>query len=600
MLSLYSTYWSSTSAFASAEVRRNRLHRLSEGSTLARVSVPSGTPFSPKQPNTKISISYTTLTMKIKCGKETLDVSVEDLNMTIRSLKENLAEMTNYTDIKLILGGKVLKDEDAIIGSLPGGIHAKLTMMGSTAAAIESLKKSAPTVNSKRIIDDLSGEVKANGGTSKSTTDSRNRQHNPYKFERIQTLPGLPNEDKAREILQSLANDEGVLAVMKKHKWSVGALCELYPEGYVGVSDVCVMGLNENHGQRILLRLRTDDMKGFRKILSIRKVLCHELAHNEHSEHDDKFYVLMRMVEREIAELDWKTSKGRLLSGSSEAAEVYQPSASSTAAAPTVHRLGGSTDPLVQQFIPARYLAATAAIMRISAEEKEIEDHCGSSPRTLSAPQEEHPQPSSAAGIESMEEHDGVADAPAKDAFTHTEYEEMQIDAGENTHDSANPAKGNQSTRILEAVEGSREADQQSGSRSAASTVDDAAPPIEEKPETSMDIFAPEPGFPSLQTAVLSTMDDSIAFALSTESAAAPVEKMLALRDALCEIMAHFDRTVPPPEKLPGLLRCLNVLLKIVSNAKVSLQFVAVSCANCVESNSYIFLCAYAYRTGPQ
>lgn len=32
------------------------------------------------------------------------------------------------------------------------------------------------------------------------------------------------------------------------------------------------------------------------KILSIRKVLFHELAHNEFSEHDDNFYRLMRQV----------------------------------------------------------------------------------------------------------------------------------------------------------------------------------------------------------------------------------------------------------------------------------------------------------------
>ncbi|KAJ1440888.1 WLM domain-containing protein, partial [Ochromonadaceae sp. CCMP2298] len=96
---------------------------------------------------------------------------------------------------------------------------------------------------------------------------------------------------------------------MEKHKWSVGALCELYPEGYVGVSDVCVMGLNENKGQRILLRLRTDDMKGFRKMLTIKKVLCHEMAHNEHGDHDSSFYVLMRQIERDVVLLDWRNSK---------------------------------------------------------------------------------------------------------------------------------------------------------------------------------------------------------------------------------------------------------------------------------------------------
>lgn len=37
----------------------------------------------------------------------------------------------------------------------------------------------------------------------------------------------------------------------------------------VGVSKTCVMGLNQNHGQKILLRLRTDDLKGFRKVGAI-------------------------------------------------------------------------------------------------------------------------------------------------------------------------------------------------------------------------------------------------------------------------------------------------------------------------------------------
>ena len=37
--------------------------------------------------------------------------------------------------------------------------------------------------------------------------------------------------------------------MMKAHKWNVGCLGELYPEGQVGVSDVCVLGLNENKGK---------------------------------------------------------------------------------------------------------------------------------------------------------------------------------------------------------------------------------------------------------------------------------------------------------------------------------------------------------------
>jgi hypothetical protein len=56
-------------------------------------------------------------------------------------------------------------------------------------------------------------------------------------FGRIETLPNIPDEAKAREILSTLANDSGIKACMEKHKWRVGSLSELYPEGKVGKSE---------------------------------------------------------------------------------------------------------------------------------------------------------------------------------------------------------------------------------------------------------------------------------------------------------------------------------------------------------------------------
>ena len=49
---------------------------------------------------------------------------------------------------------------------------------------------------------------------------------------------------------------------MAKHRWRVGLLSEMPPEGYVGVDPVCILGFNRNRGQEISLRLRTDDLKG--------------------------------------------------------------------------------------------------------------------------------------------------------------------------------------------------------------------------------------------------------------------------------------------------------------------------------------------------
>eukprot|EP01032_Pedospumella_encystans_P010722 gene10722-12508_t len=494
--------------------------------------------------------------MKVKCGKETIEVSVEDLDLTVKELKEQLKEITNYTDIKLIHAGKVLKDDTATIASIPGGLSAKLTMMGSTATALESLKDTQSIAHTKRVIDDLSSDTPLQRGAD-TKARAAPRQHNPYKFQSIQTLPGLPDEAKARQILETLANDEGVLVVMAKHKWSVGALCELYPEGYVGVSDVCVMGLNENHGQRILLRLRTDDMKGFRKILSIRKVLCHELAHNVHSEHDSNFYVLMRQVEREIVELDWKNSKGKSLSGHAPN-ETYNSTHTSDhahQAGPAVHILGGSTDPLVQQLVPARYLAGTAAILRLTAEEKEVEDNCGSVSTAVPVVKPEDSirvdsvQQPETEDVEMKVSGDSVAtEDPLEKETSGVQEDENKLMLISDRKDSAEVAP-------IALPEHSDETDSQEPSLRATS------PPIASPVELIT--------LSTLQENILSHIDESVAFALETESSGAPVEKLLALRDSFSLILKHIGEThVDNNARVTELTRCLQVLLKIVSNAK--------------------------------
>ena len=73
------------------------------------------------------------------------------------------------------------------------------------------------------------------------------------------------------------------------------------------------MGLNKNNGEEILLRIRTDDLKGFRKMESVLTVLYHELAHNEISEHNDEFKALNSQIKREALEMDSTRSRGHRL-----------------------------------------------------------------------------------------------------------------------------------------------------------------------------------------------------------------------------------------------------------------------------------------------
>ena len=83
-------------------------------------------------------------------------------------------------------------------------------------------------------------------------------------------------------MLSKLAADPAILHVMQKHQFAVGTLTELAPH-----EQPHLLGLNVNHGQAIKLRIRTDAYDGFRLYSDIRKVLCHELAHNVWGEHDN-------------------------------------------------------------------------------------------------------------------------------------------------------------------------------------------------------------------------------------------------------------------------------------------------------------------------
>lgn len=191
--------------------------------------------------------------MKIKFGKELLDIDNVSNIQTIYQLKEHIIlyylPNLDILTMKIIAYGHLLND-DQLINSIPGGNSAKLTLI----ATILNHNDNISLISSNtRIIDDLTNDSNDNNNINNKRKQLINHSKNnnivsKYRFERIETISGLIMEDKAKEILETLANDVGILAVLNKYKWKVGALCELYPEGYVGVSDTCLMGLNQNHG----------------------------------------------------------------------------------------------------------------------------------------------------------------------------------------------------------------------------------------------------------------------------------------------------------------------------------------------------------------
>ncbi|KAK7823098.1 ubiquitin and wlm domain-containing metalloprotease [Quercus suber] len=187
-----------------------------------------------------------------------------------------------------------------------------------------------------------------------------------YIFRDFRTLeiPGVelnPPASEALRIMHTLAADPGIVAIMNKHHWCVGIMTEMAPIGYVGISPKCILGFNKNYGEEISLRLRTDDLKGFRKYESIKKTLLHELAHMVHSEHDANFYGLDKQLNQEAASLDWTRSRSHTLSAV-QYSETYENSFVGDSSN-SAQKLGGNTS---DQLASARASSVAAAYRRLA------------------------------------------------------------------------------------------------------------------------------------------------------------------------------------------------------------------------------------------
>lgn len=102
----------------------------------------------------------------------------------------------------------------------------------------------------------------------------------------IGSLKRFPDRRAARDMLHDIAMM--VAPVIHEYGFKVGTLCEMYPKS------PNLLGLNVNHGQKILLRLRfASNERLFLPLADIVETFLHELTHNVHGPHDDKFYKLL-------------------------------------------------------------------------------------------------------------------------------------------------------------------------------------------------------------------------------------------------------------------------------------------------------------------
>lgn len=197
--------------------------------------------------------------------------------------------------------------------------RTKIKLIGTPSKDVESLNDMAARVEGRR---QARLKAKQEARTVKSTPNrdwKKVQEEATYTFHAIEPLKFLPDPEKSRRYLQRLANDPGIKASMRKHKFSVGLLTEMNPAEHT-THESKTLGLNRNAGEVIELRLRTDWYVGYRDYKVIRKTLCHELAHNVFGEHDRNFWDLTKQIEGEVERNDTRHG-GHALTGD----EFYNP-----------------------------------------------------------------------------------------------------------------------------------------------------------------------------------------------------------------------------------------------------------------------------------
>ena len=219
-------------------------------------------------------------------------------------------DLPKGTVLKLLHKGKRLPTDgnDAAFASVPSKTP-KILVMASSSKDVSTMatKKSDPTIRGfdqeRQRNEDKN---KASSLSAASVWGPRHAsQDKTYKFGRLiactwQSFGHRPTEQtphafEALRLLEQMATDPGVVAILRERELFVGTLGEMDPidDRLMQTKEKeggCLLGYNTNGGLRIDLKLRTDDLRGFRPYADLVSTLIHELSHNWVSDHNLLFW----------------------------------------------------------------------------------------------------------------------------------------------------------------------------------------------------------------------------------------------------------------------------------------------------------------------
>lgn len=243
------------------------------------------------------------------------------------------------------------------IGLVRQGV--KITVVGPLISEIESLHEQEDALHKRNIPRQYHPSLLKSTRARNTTTPGSSISPFGSLQAHASTTPSSPLHSKIMQFLTRLSTDEGILHICALHSFRIGTLTELLPWEHPGL-----LGLNENMGQRISLRIRTDDAEGLRDYKTCRRVLVHELAHNKVNDHPPEFKILNSKLNAQIEAFEAAQRHGRhtLIDG-----DFFQPDLPEDMSAAAIEERR------------QRILAAT--MKRLDKEEQEIEDSCGTSGR---------------------------------------------------------------------------------------------------------------------------------------------------------------------------------------------------------------------------
>lgn len=204
---------------------------------------------------------------------------------------------------KLIFRGKMLTPDTDEISVADAGFKAgsKLMLVASSARDVDFVRSSRADPLVKGFVEEERDELaRKKRARAAAASAWGTKQDQEYRFSSIKAefKYSEPPPFEAEKLLQRLATDPGIIDIMKSRRFKVGILTEMSPVeaqermAKRGTPNVDLLGYNQNAGEMIVLRLRTDNLKGFRPYHDLINTLVHELTHNVWGPHDHNFWQL--------------------------------------------------------------------------------------------------------------------------------------------------------------------------------------------------------------------------------------------------------------------------------------------------------------------